>query len=191
LDNKLPNGKPGEWNILPVVKAPVAGVEDVGQGNDDEEINLASLSLGSDSGHLERTHVIVDLEVEQNGSLAMKSLLEPEITKAVTSVLNKQFVEQRVFFPTFIGYLLARERSFQMMIEDLLKHRETSRNNDTPFVLKDDVPSWRNIANKRMGYLRDMYRHFKITVYEMEKTNIELMKLRMKMCIKQYHALIP
>jgi hypothetical protein len=63
-------------------------------------------------------YVIVDPEVERNGSYAMKSLLEPEITKAVTSVLDEQFVEQRVFFPTFTRYFLARERSFQIMIEE-------------------------------------------------------------------------
>jgi hypothetical protein len=95
-------------------------------------------------------------------------------------------VGQRVFFPTFTRYFLARERSFQMMIEDLLKHRETSRNDDPPLVLKDDVQRWRNIANKRMGYLRDTYRLFKDTISETETDEITY-----KMCIKQYHALIP
>jgi hypothetical protein len=44
-----------------------------------------------------------------------------------------------------------------MMIEDLLKYRETRWNGDPLLVLKDDVPCWRNIANKRMGYLKDTY----------------------------------
>jgi hypothetical protein len=96
-----------------------------------------------------------------------------------------------VFFPTFTRYFLARERAFKMMIEDLLKHREARRNGDPPLVLKDDVPRWRNIANKRMGYLKDTYRLFKDMVLETEKVNITLMRLYMKMCIKQYHALIP
>jgi hypothetical protein len=96
-----------------------------------------------------------------------------------------------VFFPRFTRYFLARERSFQMMIEDLLKHRETSRNDAPLLVLKDDVPRWRNIVNKRMEYLINTYRLFKDTVSETEKDNIALMKLHMKMCIKQYHALIP
>jgi hypothetical protein len=120
----------------------------------------------------------------------MESLLEPEITKAVTSVLDKQFVERRVFFPLFTRYFLARERSFQIMIEDLLKHRETSQNDEPPLVLKDHVLSLRHKANKRMGYLRATYCLFKDTVSENEQDNIALMKLHMKMCIMQYHALI-
>jgi hypothetical protein len=42
-----------------------------------------------------------------------------------------------------------------------------------------------------MGYLRATYRLFKDTISEAEQDNIALMKLCMKMCIKQYHALIP
>jgi hypothetical protein len=68
----------------------------------------------------------------------------------------------------FTRYFLARERSFQIMIEDLLKHRETSQNDKPPLVIKDDVPRLRHIANKRMGYLRAMYRLFKDTVSETE-----------------------
>jgi hypothetical protein len=41
--------------------------------------------------------------------------------------LDEQFVERTVFFPVFTRYFLARERSFQIMIEYLLKHRETSQ----------------------------------------------------------------
>jgi hypothetical protein len=78
-----------------------------------------------------------------------------------------------------------------MMIEDLLKHREARWNGDPPLVHKDNVPRWRNIANKRMGYLKDTYCLFKDMVSETEKVNITLVKLYMKMCIKQYHALIP
>jgi hypothetical protein len=77
-----------------------------------------------------------------------------------------------------------------MMIEYLLKHRDTSRNNDAPLILKYDVPRWRNIVNKRMAYLRSTYRLFKDTVSETEKDIIALMKEHMKMCIKKYHALI-
>jgi hypothetical protein len=77
------------------------------------------------------------------------------------------------------------------MIEDLLKHRETSQNDEPPLVLKDAVLRLRHIANKRMGYLRATYRLFKDTVSETEQDSIALMKVCMKMCIKQYHALIP
>jgi hypothetical protein len=48
-----------------------------------------------------------------------------------------------------------------------------------------------HIANKRMGYLRATYCLFRDTVSGTEKDNIALMKLHRKVCIKQYHALIP
>jgi hypothetical protein len=76
------------------------------------------------------------------------------------------------------------------MIDVLLKHRETSQKEEPPLVLKDDIPCLRHITNKRMEYLRATYRRFKDTVSEAEKDNIGLMKLHMKMCIKQYHAII-
>jgi hypothetical protein len=109
----------------------------------------------------------------------------------VTSTLDERFEGRRVFFPTFIRYFLAKERSFKMMIEDLLKHREARPNGDPPLVLKEDVPCWRDIANKRMGYLKDTYCLLKDMVSETEEINITLVKLYMKMCIRQYHALIP
>jgi hypothetical protein len=76
FDNKLPNGEAGERDIPIVVQAPVADMGDVGWGNDDKEINLASLkfgydtekivllSLGSDTAYLAETYVIVDPEVD-------------------------------------------------------------------------------------------------------------------------------
>jgi hypothetical protein len=140
--------------------------------------------------HAER-YAIIDSEVDQIGSLAMESRLRPGIITAVTSALDKQVVERRVFFPMFTRYFLAREQSLQLIIEDLLKHRKTSQNYERPLVLKDDIPCLRHIANKRMGYLRATYRLFKYKVSEAEKDNIALMKLYMKMCSKQYHALIP
>jgi hypothetical protein len=42
-----------------------------------------------------------------------------------------------------------------------------------------------------MGYLKDTYCLFKDMVSETENVNTTLLKLYMKMCIKQYHALIP
>jgi hypothetical protein len=191
FDNESPGGGAGERDVPLMVQVSVAGVGDVGLGNNDKWINLASLSLGSDTEYLAKRYVIVDPEVEQNGSLAMESLLEQKIAEAVTSVLNKQFVEQRVFFPTFTSLFFAKEQSFKMMIKDLLNRRKTGWNNDAPLVLKDDVPRWRNIADRRMACLGDTYRLFKDTVSETEKDIIALMRLHMKMCIRQYHALIP
>jgi hypothetical protein len=68
---------------------------------------------------------------------------------------------------------------------------QSSGSDEPPLVLKDDVLRLRYIANKRMGYLRATYRLFKDTVSETKQDNIALMKLHMRMCIKQYHALIP
>jgi hypothetical protein len=184
FDNKSPNGGAGERDVPPVVQAPVDDMEDVGWGNDDEEINLSSLSFGSDKEYLAETYVIVNHEVELDGSFTMESLLRPRIIKAVMLALDQQFVEQRVFFLMFTRYFLARERSFQIMIEDLLKHRDTSQNDEPPLVLKNDVSRLRYIANKRMGYLRAMYRPFKDTVSKTEQDNIALMKLHMRVCIK-------
>jgi hypothetical protein len=118
------------------------------------------------------------------------SLLRPGTIKAVTSVLDEQFVERTVFFPVFARYFLARGRSFEIMIEDLFKHK-ASQSNKPHLVLSADVPRLRNIAHKRMGYLRATYRLFKDTVSETEKDNRALVKSHMKMCVKHYHALIP
>jgi hypothetical protein len=124
----------GERHVPPAVQASVDDMEDIGRGNDGEENNLASLSLGSDmenlaslsfgsdTEYLAETYVIVNSEVKQNGSLAMESFLRPGIIKAVTSALDEQFVERMVFFPIFTRYFLARGRLFKIMIEDLLKH---------------------------------------------------------------------
>jgi hypothetical protein len=76
------------------------------------------------------------------------------------------------------------------MIEDLFKHK-ASQNDKPPLVLSAEVPRLRQIAHKRMGYLRATYRLFKDTVSETEKDNRALLKSHMKMCVKHYHALIP
>jgi hypothetical protein len=85
FDNELPNGGAGERDVLRRVQAPVTGV-----GDDDEEINLVSLSFSSDTVYLANTYVIVDPKVEQNGSLKVENLLRPDITKAIRAVLNDQ-----------------------------------------------------------------------------------------------------
>jgi hypothetical protein len=86
---------------------------------------------------------------------------------------------------------LARERSFQIMIEDLLKHRETSQNDKDPLVLSADVPRLEHKANKRMGYLCAACRFIRDTISGTEKDNIALVKLHMTMCVRHNHALIP
>jgi hypothetical protein len=94
----------------------------------------------------------------------MYSLLVQEIADTITLVQDKKFVERRVFFTTFTRYFLAKEQSFKRMIDDQLRRGKAGRNDDAPLVLKNDIPRWRNIANKRMAYLGDMYRLFKDTV---------------------------
>jgi hypothetical protein len=136
------------------------------------------------------TYVLINSEVDQNGSLETESLLQPGIIRAVTSALDEQFVERTVLFPVFTRYFLARERSFQIMIADLLKHSEPSQNHKPPLVSSADVPRLRHIANKSIGYIMAMYHLFKDTVSETEKDNIALVKSHMKMCIKHYNALI-
>jgi hypothetical protein len=135
-------------------------------------------------------NVCYDLEVDQNGSLATESLLQPRIINEVTSALDEQFVARTVLFPVFTRYFLARERSFQIMIEDLLKHRKTNQKDKPPLVLGADVPRLRHIANKMMGYLRATYRLFKDTVSETEKDSKALVKSHMQMCVKHYHAFL-
>jgi hypothetical protein len=121
----------------------------------------------------------------------MGSLLQPGIIKVVTSALDEQFVERMVLFPVFARYFLARGQSFEIMIEDLLKHKEARQNNKPPLVLSADVPHLRHIAHKRMGYLRATCRLFNDTVSETKKDNRALVKSHMKMCVKHYYAIIP
>jgi hypothetical protein len=87
FSQKLANRETGERHVPPAVQASVDCMGDVGRGNDGEENNLvplslnsdpenlASLSVGSDTGYLAETYFIVDSEEKQNGSLALDSLL--------------------------------------------------------------------------------------------------------------------
>jgi hypothetical protein len=57
-------------------------------------MNLASLSLGWDTLYLKKMYLIVDPEVERNGSLTMDSLLVQESAEAVTLVLDEKVNER-------------------------------------------------------------------------------------------------
>jgi hypothetical protein len=152
FDQKLADRDTGERHVPPEVQASVDDMEGVGRGNDGEGNNLASLSFGLDREYLSETNVVINSEVKRNGSLAMGSLLRPGIIKAVTLALDEQFVERTVFFPVFTRYFLAQGRLFEIMIEDLLKHKVASQKDKPPLVLSADVPRLRHIAHKRMGY---------------------------------------
>jgi hypothetical protein len=202
FNQKLADRDTGERHVPHAVQASVDDMGDVGQGNEGEENNLAflsldsdtenlaSLSFGSDTEYLAETYFIVDSEVKWNGSLALGSLLQPGTIETVTLVLDEQFVERRVFFPVFARYFLARGQSFEIMIEELFKHK-ASPNDKPPLVLSAEVPRLRHIAHKRMGYLRATYRLFKDAISETERDNRAFVKLHRKMCVKHYHALIP
>jgi hypothetical protein len=85
FNQKLAGGDTGEQHVPPAGHASVDDMGDVGRGNDGEENNLASLSLGSDTEnlaslkfgsdteYLAETYVIVNSVVKQNGSIAMES----------------------------------------------------------------------------------------------------------------------
>jgi hypothetical protein len=101
FDNKSPEGKTGELGVPLGAQEPV-----VSRGKDDKGIGLGSLSPGSDTVYGARMNVVVDPEVERNGSLKVGSRLQPKTTKAV---LNDQFE----VFTTFTRYLSDKERSFK------------------------------------------------------------------------------
>jgi hypothetical protein len=109
FDNELPEGKIGEQGVQPGMQGPAGGMKDVCRGNNGEEINLLSLSFGSDTEYLAKTYVIVDSKVKQNGSLALGSLLRQGAIETVMLVLEEQFVEREVVFPVFARYFLARD----------------------------------------------------------------------------------
>jgi hypothetical protein len=197
FSQKSAGGETGERHVPATVQASVDGMgNDGGESNfaplslgSDKE-NLASLIFGSDTGYLAETYFIIDSEVKQNASLALGSLLQQGAIETVMFILEEQLVEREVVFPVFARYFLARGRSFKIMIEDLLKNKD-SRDDKPHLVLSAEVPRLRHLAHKRMGYLRATYHLFKDTVSESEKDNRALVKAHMKMCVKHYHALIP
>jgi hypothetical protein len=186
FDQKSPDRHTGELHVLPG-----HGMEDVGRGNNGEENNLASCSFGSDTEYLAETYVLINSEVDQNGSLQQRVFCNQELLRRLRRHWMNSLWNVRCSFRSLLGTSWPGEQSFQIMIEDLLKHRETSQNNKPPLVLSADVPRLKHIAHKRMGYLRATYRLFKDTVSVTEKYSIALVKLHMTMCVKHYHTLIP
>jgi hypothetical protein len=120
-----------------------------------------SLSFGSDTDYLSVTYVILDAEVKRNGSIALASLLRPGAIQETTLILEEDPIERTVFFPIFSRYFVAKGRSFENMVADLIHHREANQNEGAPLIVKADVPKLRQIAHKRMGFLKATYRIFK------------------------------
>jgi hypothetical protein len=123
LNNEWPEGKTGERGVPLGAQEAVAG-----RGKNNKGIGLGSLSPGSDTVYRTRMYVRVDPEVERNGSLKVGSRLQPKITKAV---LNDQFE----VFTAFTRYLSDKERLFQIMMEDLLRHREAIQASELPLIV--------------------------------------------------------
>jgi hypothetical protein len=97
------------------------------------------LSFGSDTEFMADMYTIVDAEVRENGLLVLESLLHPGIIQDVTATLAEEVTNIAVFFPTFTRYFLAKGRSFEMMLADLLRHRESNQNGGEPMILRADV----------------------------------------------------
>jgi hypothetical protein len=85
--------------------------------------HLDSLSFGSDSEFMSDMYTIVDAEVRKNGSLVLESLLRPGIIQDITATLAEEVTNITVLFPTFTRYFLAKGRSFETMVADLLRHQ--------------------------------------------------------------------
>jgi hypothetical protein len=93
------------------------------------------LSFGSDSEFMSDMYTIVDAEVRKNRSLVLESLLRLGIIQDISATLAEEVTNITVFFPTFTRYFLAKGRSFEMMVADLLRHRESNQNGGEPLTL--------------------------------------------------------
>jgi hypothetical protein len=157
----------------------------------DKSSDSASLSFGSDTDFLSDTYVIVDPEVKRNGTGVLESLLHPAAIMNIMAILDGERAQQTVFFPAFSRYFVARGKSYENMIADLIRHSEANQNGGAPLIVCTDVPKLRRIAHKRMGFLKAMYRIFKDSSATIEQPNIDLIKTYMKACVRHYHVLLP
>jgi hypothetical protein len=83
---------------------------------------LSSLSFGSDTDFLSDTYVIVDPEVERNGTVVLGSLLHPAAIMNIMAILDEEPAQQTVFFPAFSRYFVAKGKWYENMIADLIWH---------------------------------------------------------------------
>jgi hypothetical protein len=117
--------------------------------------------------------------------------LRPGNIQDVELTLDKEVVDVNVFFPIFTRYFLAKGKSFQMMVADLLRHREVNQNGGAPLILRADVQRLREIAHKRMAFVKATYRSYRAMNTPQDKDNVDIICLHMKTCIKNYHTLLP
>jgi hypothetical protein len=140
---------------------------------------------------LSDVYVIVDPEAERNGTVVLESLLRPAAIMNIMAILDEEPDQRTVFFPAFSRYFLAKGKSYENMIADLIRHREANQNGGAPLIVRTDVRKLRKIAHKRMGFLKATYRIFKDSSATIEQPNIDLIKTYMKVCVRHYHALLP
>jgi hypothetical protein len=157
----------------------------------DKSSDSSSLSFDSDTDFLSDTYVIVDPEVKRNGRVVLESLLHPAAIMNIMAILDEEPAQQTVFFPAFSRYFVARGKSYENIIADLIRHREANQNGGAPLIVPTDVPKLIRIAHKRMGFLKATYRIFKDSATTIEQPNIDLIKTYMKACVRHYHALLP
>jgi hypothetical protein len=157
----------------------------------DKSSDSASLSFVSDTDFLSDVYVIVDPEVATNGTVVLESLLHPAAIKNIMAILDEEPEQQTVFFPTFLRYFVAKGKSYENMIADLIRHREANQNGGESLIVRTDVPKLRKIAHKRMGFLKKTYRIFKDSSATIEQADIELIRTYMKACVRHYHSLLP
>jgi hypothetical protein len=58
-------------------------------------------------------------------------------------------------------------------------------------ILRADVQRLRDIANIRMRFAKQTYLMYKEIVPQQAQDNMQLIRLRMKTCMKHYHAVLP
>jgi hypothetical protein len=86
---------------------------------------------------------------------------------------------------------VAKSKGFEVMIADLIHHREANQNGGAPLIIRADMPKLRLIEHKRMGFLKGIYRIFKDSVTPKDKVNVDIICISMKSWVRHYHALLP
>jgi hypothetical protein len=87
----------------------------------DKSSDSASLSFGSDTDFLSDTYVIVDPEVKRNGMVVLESLLHSAAIMNIMDILDEEPAQQTMFFPAFSRYFVARGKSYENMIADMIR----------------------------------------------------------------------
>jgi hypothetical protein len=194
-----PEPKKSLGDIVPPVGAAITPVDEVEAATrKDQDISASPssdrsslLSYGSDTDYFSDLYVIMDAKVKKNGLLVLASLLRPGIIQDVEITLEEEVDDVNVFFPVFTRYFLAKGKSFQMMVADLLRHRKVNQNGGAPLILRADVQRLREIAHNRMAFVKITYKSYRAMNPPQDKDNVDIIRLHMKTCIKNYHALLP